>query len=323
VIDGSEPYGAESCVELVLLAERGGLDFVTLECGGEAVLDAVAVPARVAPVTDRIGLLPVLVAGWRDAAGEGVARAVATLDWVSQGRAGWAVVFPADDGLPAEDGLRGEGGAPLAGAGAEAKSGVAKAAEAVGAAAREWDACVGAQGARPPQGRPVIAVDVGVPGAYGVAARHADIAFVRAAGPEAAGRERDELRRLTAQAGRDPDRLLVFAELAIDLGGGELGQEPGAEVGPVPDGAGGLLFRGGPVDLAELIARWRDSGAVDGFLVRPAEPRRDLERFVNGTVALLQHRGLFRTFHPGATLREHLELHRPAQRFAASGGTAP
>jgi hypothetical protein len=37
-------------------------------------------------------------------------------------------------------------------------------------------------------------------------------------------------------------------------------------------------------------------------------PRRDLERLVNGTVALLQHRGLFRTFYPGSTLREHLGL---------------
>lgn len=46
---------------------------------------------------------------------------------------------------------------------------------------------------------------------------------------------------------------------------------------------------------------------------------RDLERIVNGTVALLQHRSLFRTFYPGGTLREHLGLARPANRYARAG----
>mgnify|MGYP006170010105 CR=1 FL=1 len=73
-------------------------------------------------------------------------------------------------------------------------------------------------------------------------------------------------------------------------------------------------------DLADLIAAWHDAGAVDGFHLTPVEPRRDLERLVNGTVALLQHRGVFRTFYPGATLREHLGLARPANRYAARAG---
>jgi alkanesulfonate monooxygenase SsuD/methylene tetrahydromethanopterin reductase-like flavin-dependent oxidoreductase (luciferase family) len=168
----------------------------------------------------------------------------------------------------------------------------------------------------------VIAVDATEPAAHATAARHADIAFVRAVDPDQAGGVRTELRRLCAEAGRDPDRLLVLADLSVDLSGGELGPDPGAETAPVPDREGGVLFRGGPVDLADLIAEWQRSGAVDGFHVRPVEPRRDLERFVNGTAALLQHRGLFRSFHPGATLREHLGLHRPASRLTAAGGAA-
>lgn len=55
---------------------------------------------------------------------------------------------------------------------------------------------------------------------------------------------------------------------------------------------------------------------MDGFHIAPVVPRHDLERFVNGTVALLQHRGLFRTFYPGTTLREHLGRPRPANRYA-------
>lgn len=80
----------------------------------------------------------------------------------------------------------------------------------------------------------------------------------------------------------------------------------------------GPLYRGGPVDLAELITAWHTSGIVDGFHLVPAEPRRDLERLVNGTVALLQHRSLFRTFYPGRTLREHLGLARPVNQYAGS-----
>ncbi|MGW6457294.1 LLM class flavin-dependent oxidoreductase, partial [Streptomyces sp. NPDC055078] len=88
--------------------------------------------------------------------------------------------------------------------------------------------------------------------------------------------------------------------------------------------ARGTYYRGGPVDLAELIARWHRAGAVDGFQLVPIAPHRDLERLVNGTVALLQHRSLFRAFHPGGTLREHLgltRLTRPANRRALTGGT--
>ncbi|MFI9153465.1 FMNH2-dependent monooxygenase [Streptomyces sp. NPDC053367] len=141
-----------------------------------------------------------------------------------------------------------------------------------------------------------------------LAARYADVVLVRAAGRAQAGDVRAELRGRAASAGRDPDALRVLASLRIDLGGGEHAAEPGHGGGGPRHTARGPLYRGGPVDLAELIARWHAEGVTDGFHVVPVEPRRDLERFVNGTVALLQHRGLFRTFYPGGTLREHLGL---------------
>ncbi|EFL27257.1 putative FMNH2-utilizing oxygenase [Streptomyces himastatinicus ATCC 53653] len=152
---------------------------------------------------------------------------------------------------------------------------------------------------------------------WDTAARYADVAYVRATDAGAAGRIRDELRRRAAAYGRDPGALTVLAALAVDLGDGERAAEPAPAQGPLTalDGAP-PLYRGGPVDLADLIAGWQDAGAVDGFHITPVVPRRDLERFVNGTVALLQHRGLFRTFYPGTTLREHLGLPRPANRYA-------
>ncbi|MFF7393757.1 hypothetical protein ACFZAE_35630 [Streptomyces scabiei] len=80
---------------------------------------------------------------------------------------------------------------------------------------------------------------------------------------------------------------------------------------------------GGPVALAELIADRHRAGATDGFPLVPVEPRRELERLVNGTVAPLQHRGLFRTFYP----RGHVSgrsgggaIRRPGTRVAEPNG---
>ena len=337
-IDGRE-QDAAYYVELARLAERGALDFVTLGgCGGfagsggfgadpaprdaagggaagaggeEAAPDALAVLARVAPATDRIGLVPALTAGNGDPFT--LALAVATLDWVSHGRAGWTVAVPGER-EPEGAAVRRRAAERRFAERAEARRRATE--EAAEAVARCWED----RGA--PTGRPVVVADATPDTARAAAARRADVAFVRVTRPERAAAIRVELRRRAAEAGRDPERLLVFADLRVDLGGGELGPEPGTEVAPVADGTGAVRFNGGPVDLAELIADWQRSGAVDGFHIRPVEPRRDLERFVNGTVALLQHRGLFRSFHPGATLREHLGLHRPEQRLTVAGGPA-
>lgn len=177
---------------------------------------------------------------------------------------------------------------------------------------------------RPPQGRPVTVIDATSGPAREAAARHADVAYVRATSPEQAAALRDELRRSAAAHGRDPDSLRVLAALTVDLGDAETTPEPGLGSGPRLAGRG-TYFRGGPVDLAEVITQWHRGGAVDGFHLTPITPERDLERIVNGTVALLQHRSLFRTFHPGGTLREHLGLGRPANRYtltSTSGATS-
>jgi hypothetical protein len=227
--------------DAVLLAERGGLDFVTLT--GTDPLGPLALTSRIGVVTD------------------------------------------ADPGLAAHD-----------------RAGVRL--EEAGRSGRTADAAVLVAEVAPGQGD------------LPLAARYADVVLVRAAGRAQAGAVREELRRAAAAAGRDPDALRVLASLRIDLGGGEHAAEPGHGGGGPRHTAHGPLYRGGPVDLAELIARWHAEGVTDGFHVTPVEPRSDLERFVNGTVALLQHRGRFRTFYPGGTLREHLGLPYPAPTTA-------
>jgi alkanesulfonate monooxygenase SsuD/methylene tetrahydromethanopterin reductase-like flavin-dependent oxidoreductase (luciferase family) len=275
-IDGRQKYSAASAyyVELARLAEHGTLDFVTLEDSpappedGTGRLDALAVLTRVAPATDRIGLVPTVTT--THTGPFPVPAALATLDRASDGRAGWTVrVSTTGAGVS----VLGPSGVPGS-----------------------------------PQGDPVISVPVTDPDTSEIAARYADVAYIRATDRPSAGTAREALRTRARAHGRDPGALTVLADLAVDFRGGE--NRAGA-IGH----SGGPLYQGGPVHLADLIADWQQSGAVDGFHIRPLDPPRDLERFVNGTVALLQHRSLFRGFYPGTTLREHLGLARPVNRY--------
>lgn len=160
--------------------------------------------------------------------------------------------------------------------------------------------------------RPVRVVDAGAGAVRVAAARWADVVLVRVSGLAQAAEVRAELRAEACRFGRDPDTVKVLVSMRVDLGDGEYAAEPGHGGGGPRPTPRGPLYRGGPVDLADLIGAWYGERAVDGFHLVPAEPRRDLERLVNGTVPLLQHRGLFRTFYPGGTLRDHLGLPRPA-----------
>ncbi|MGI5399978.1 LLM class flavin-dependent oxidoreductase [Streptomyces sp. CA-135486] len=342
-LDGPARYEAEYYVGLSRLAEQGALDFVTLgDSFARPGLDALAVLSRVAPTTERIGLVPTVTTTHTEPFH--VSAAVATLDWVSRGRAGWQVDVSTTGAEARLFGRR-----PAAPGDALWQ----EAGEVADVAARLWDSWeddaeirdratgrfidrgklhhVDFQGStfsvrgpsivpRPPQGRPVVVADGTAEPATAAAARHADVVLVRAGAPEQAAALGDDLRRRAKESGRDPATLRVLVSLVVDLGESESAPEPGLDSGPRL--AGGPHFSGGPVDLAELITKWHAQSAVDGFHLAPIAPHRDLERIVNGTVALLQHRGLFRTFYPGGTLREHLGLARPANQYAQAGGTA-
>ncbi|MDQ1044230.1 LLM class flavin-dependent oxidoreductase [Streptomyces sp. V4I2] len=344
-VDQQRVYDADSYVGLARLAERGGLDFVTLDdTFARPGPDALSVLSRVAPATGRVGLVPTVTTTHTEPFH--VQAAVATLDWVSRGRAGWRIDVSATEGEARLFGRR--NAAPPDALWQEAG-------EVAEVAARLWDSREDDAGIRdaatgrftgrgtlhhvdftgstfsvkgpstvprPPQGHPVRVVEATDKHARGTAARYADVALVRAVSPAQLAAARNELREAASAFGRTPDDLRVLASLVVDLGGGEYAAEPGHGGGGPRPTARGPLYRGGPVDLAELIAAWYTDGVTDGFHLTPAEPRRDLERLVNGTVALLQHRGLFRTFYPGSTLREHLGLARPANQYAVAGGTS-
>ncbi|MEV8528562.1 LLM class flavin-dependent oxidoreductase [Streptomyces sp. NPDC052000] len=320
-IDGAGHYDAAHFTALARLAERGTLDFVTLgDSFARPGLDAPAVLARVAPATDRIGLVPAVNTTHTEPFH--VSSAIATLDWVSRGRAGWS---PEVSTTETEARLFGRRPA------ANAADAWHEAGEVADVAARLWDSWeddaeirdestgrfvdrdklhhVDFEGRtfsvrgpaivpRPPQGHPVTVIDASAARPRAAAVRHADVALVRTQDPLSARTTRQELRDRARAHGRDPERLRVLGSVPVEL-----------------------HTTADAVELAALIGDWHAQGAVDGFHLRPADPERDLGLLVGATVPVLQHRCLLRRFYPGATLREHLGLARPVNQYALTGGS--
>ncbi|MFB7939428.1 LLM class flavin-dependent oxidoreductase [Streptomyces sp. NPDC056049] len=310
-------------VALARLAEDAGLDFLTHDDSfARPGLDALAVLARIAPETRAVGLVPTVTTTHTEPFH--VQAAVATLDWVSRGRAGWRIAVSPGE---AEARLFGRRSAPPADALWQ------EAGETAEVARLLWDSWeddaeirdvatgrfvdrrklhhVGFEGAtfsvkgpsivpRPPQGNPVVVVDATRPAARETAARHADVALVRASSPEEAAALRAELHRAARAHGRDPGLLRVLLTLTADLD----------------------THPGGPAALAGLVADWHGGGAVDGLHLVPADPGRDLPRFAAEVAGPLRDRGLFRTAYEGTTLRDHLGLPRPVSQYAPKGADA-
>ena len=76
-------------------------------------------------------------------------------------------------------------------------------------------------------------------------------------------------------------------------------------------------FVGLPEQVADAIQRWFEGGAADGFIFGQVLPH-DLEDFVSLVVPILQGRGLLRTEYSGQTLRDHLGLPVPVNRYTAA-----
>ncbi|WP_085316040.1 LLM class flavin-dependent oxidoreductase [Derxia lacustris] len=78
--------------------------------------------------------------------------------------------------------------------------------------------------------------------------------------------------------------------------------------------APGREFVGTPTKVADSIQRWFDGRAADGFVFFASLPG-ELESFVELVLPILRERGLFKTDYAADTLRGHLGLPRPANRF--------
>ena len=76
-------------------------------------------------------------------------------------------------------------------------------------------------------------------------------------------------------------------------------------------------FVGTGVQVADAIERWFTGGAADGFILFESLPNQ-LDAFVAEVVPVLQERGLFKRAYAHTTLRGHLGLDVPENRWTAA-----
>ncbi|ATU95200.1 LLM class flavin-dependent oxidoreductase [Phyllobacterium zundukense] len=76
-------------------------------------------------------------------------------------------------------------------------------------------------------------------------------------------------------------------------------------------------FLGTAETVADGLQQWFEAGATDGFILRGGTPTA-FDDFVDKVIPILQARHLFRDDYEGKTLRDHLGLPFPINRYAAS-----
>ncbi|MGW4234048.1 LLM class flavin-dependent oxidoreductase [Streptomyces sp. NPDC004980] len=352
---GGEVFGLAHWIALVEEAERGLLDFVTVEDPPKRPtghvkhrLDSVLVTAAAAARTEHIGLVPSIVVD--HAQPTNVARAIATLDHLSAGRAGWrtpvtparpiviADIFTPEvqtpmaelferaadlvrvvralwDGVDDEKALR-----DLAAPGRFAPAdpdphGSFTEIEPLGGAAGDWITIDSpALAPRAPQGHPLVFTVAHITLPYRYGARSADVVSVTPHSTEEARATVEEVRAEQRAAGRADDRIHVFGDLVVFLD-----STPGkaAERKARLDEAHGSEYTsdahiavGTPAEVADLLLEWQEAG-LSGYRLRPGALPHDLEAITRELVPELQARGAFRTAYEADTLRGLLGLPVP------------
>lgn len=338
----------------------GLLDFVTIEDGLtlqsdhpfrpddrtdqlRGRLDAVLIASRVAPRTRHIGLVPTVITTHTEPFH--ASKAIATLDYVSTGRAGVRVQVSSRRDAAAHFGRR-ELPEDRAALTAEL---FGEAADYVEVLRRLWDSWeddaeirdvssgrfidrnklhyIDFEGAtfsvkgpsitpRPPQGQPVVAALGHVDPAYQLIAGSTDVGFIT---PHSADEASDLVSTLAALRPAQAPPVRVFADLVVFL---DATRDSARARRDRLDELAGAAFRsdaeifvGTPGQLADLLQAWNTAG-VAGFRLRPASLPHDLQQITDALVPELQRRGLFRESYEASTLRGLLGLTRPANRYS-------
>jgi alkanesulfonate monooxygenase SsuD/methylene tetrahydromethanopterin reductase-like flavin-dependent oxidoreductase (luciferase family) len=358
-------------VDLVQEAERGLLDLVTFEDAlslqstdrqgpddrtdqVRGRLDAVLVACRVAPLTSRIGIVPTQVVTHTEPFH--ASKAIATLDYVSTGRAGVQVRVSHRPDEAALFGRRTVAPGLLDGTDPDALADLFdEAADYVEVLRRLWDSWeddaeirdaatgrfvdreklhyIDFEGAhfsvrgpsitpRPPQGQPVVAALAHRDVAFRLVGRSADLGFVTPRDAADAAGILATVRAEQEAAGRSGETVHVLGDVVVFL------DASAAAARERKDRLDGLLgqeyrsdahvFVGTPAELADMALEWHAAG-LSGLRLRPAVVPHDLEQITRGLVPELHRRGAFRTAYEADTLRGLLGLPRPANRYAATG----
>ena len=354
-----ELFSARYWVDQVREAQSGRLDFVTIEDSFRLQstradgpddrtdqvrgrLDAVLIAARVAPVTQHIGIVPAATTTLTEPFR--VSTQIATLDYVSRGRAGWHVQTSTrhSDGayvgprtIPSSEAMFDE------------------AAGHVEVVRRLWDSWedgaeirdastgrfidrdrvhyIDFEGPyfdvkgpsitpRPPQGQPIVTTVAGTNAADRFAARSADIVFLTPRDEVGLAQRTGEIDDALADAGRDSTLSRVFADVVVFLDDDAAAAASRQARLDALDGGvyrpDTLLFTGTPAQLSEQLMAWTELGC-SGFRLRPGAVPHDLYAITRSLVAELRDRGAVPREYRSSTLRGGLGLARPANRYAA------
>ncbi|WP_329237511.1 LLM class flavin-dependent oxidoreductase [Actinoallomurus sp. NBC_01490] len=326
-------FGAAYWADLVREAEKGLVDFVTIEdvlaphpSGGTDApgrLDAALVATSAAARTDHIGIVPTVTV--THAEPFHTATTIATLDRLSGGRAGFRVRVSGlrrdaqrigrTAGSDVPDLADPEFVAAMADRFDQAAEHVEVVREfwngRVDFAGRWYTARGRAATARPPQVAPPVTALAHVTIPYRLAARAADLVYVTPRDVDDARAIIGELQTLRAEAGGERSPLLVFGELVVflDSAPGAAAERAARLDARAAFSSDALVFAGTPAELADLMETWQAAG-ISGFRLRPGAVPADLAAVTRLLVPELQARGLFRKEYETRTLREHLGLRR-------------
>jgi alkanesulfonate monooxygenase SsuD/methylene tetrahydromethanopterin reductase-like flavin-dependent oxidoreductase (luciferase family) len=368
----SELFSAGYWVDLVAEAERGLLDFVTIDDSlalqstrrreldertdqVRGRLDAVLVAARVAPRTSAIGLVPVATTTHTEPFH--VSKSIATLDFVSNGRAGFQARVSATSFEARQFGRRQIDPAPAGGTPGDSAV-VAdlfdEAADFIEVVRRLWDSWeddaeirdvatgrfvdrdklhyIDFEGKwfsvkgpsvtpRPPQGQPLVSVLAHVPVAFALAARGADLVFTTPLSTDEARGLVATVRGHEETEARPGPPLRIFADVVVflddDAATARARKDRLDELDGRPYRSDAFVYAGTPAGLADLLLEWHSAG-MTGFRLRPGALPHDLLAVTEGLVGVLQDRSAFRTRYEDATLRERLGLPRPTNMYATT-----
>jgi alkanesulfonate monooxygenase SsuD/methylene tetrahydromethanopterin reductase-like flavin-dependent oxidoreductase (luciferase family) len=369
----TELFTASYWADLVTEAERGLVDFVTIEDAlslqssrfdrpdgrtdqVRGRLDAVQIAARVGPLTTHVGLVPTVTVTHTEPFH--VSKAIATLDYVTSGRAGWR----AQVSRPSDSSLFGRRQAPtfhIRDVGKpEAQAAVAsafdEASDFVEVVRRLWDsweddaeirdAATGrfvdrdklhyidfegewfsvrgpAIVPRPPQGQPLVTALAHATVPYRFGARSTDVVYVTPRDASEALVITQEVRAEQETAGRGGEPVLVFGDLVVFLD--ETTSAAQVRKARLDERAGSPY----PSDALVFVGTAVELAdlllswqwaGLAGYRLRPGTIPDDLEAITRALVPELQRRGAFRDRYEANTVRGLLGLAHPANRYVVA-----
>lgn len=320
------------------VSEEGRLDFIFLwdvaacrPAQGRTKLEPLTLASTLAAMTRHIGLVTTASTSLNHPFA--LARRLASVDHLSQGRAGWNLATTATpdeqlnhslDGAPASatryerareflDVVQGlfdgwEPGAFIRDRATGVYMDPAKM-HRLRHAGQHFKVRGPSDVDRPPQGALPIITEATSDGDKDFAAEVADMVFGGQPSIEIARAHYSATKARLAYHGRTPDGLRMMPTIMPMIGRTQAEAEDLFASLPTPmQGPAHFTITGTPTLIADTMEEWFATGAADGFVIQPPYLADGVRDFVHAVIPELQRRGLFRLNYDAATLRGNLGM---------------